>query len=379
VLTDDVKAVSVDDHLIEHPRVWQDRLPKKYLDAGPRIVDIESGGQQWCYQGVVDGSTGLSAVAGTPNQERGLDPRRFDEMRPGYYDPVARLADMDLDGVSVQLNFPNWPGFAGSRFLRVGGDMDLNLLCVEAYNDFVIDEWCAAAPDRYIPLIILPLWDPDLCVAEIQRCAPRGVRAIAFPDNPALLNLPSFYTDHWDKVFSAAEDADLVLCMHFGGSGAVPLISSDAPNAVSVVLLGITLFDSMTEIVLSPVFHNHPRLKIAYSEGEIGWLPYAMMRIDQVWEHYRHYRLEKKINADVRPSDLIRQHIWGCFIDDPVGIQMRHEIGVDRILWESDYPHADSLFPRSRSHITEVLTDVPDKEAAMIVEHNARSLFRFGV
>jgi predicted TIM-barrel fold metal-dependent hydrolase len=377
MLRDDVQAVSVDDHLIEHPRVWLDRLPEKYGDARPHIVDLDGGGQQWCYEGVVQGTTGLSAVAGTPNQKRGRDPIHYGEMRPGYYDPVARLADMDADGVAVQLNFPQWPGFAGSRLMR-SNDLELGHLCVQAWNDFVVDEWCAAAPDRYIPMMILPLWNMQLIIDEIQRCAAKGTRAIAFPDQPALLGLPSWHSNEWDDVLSAVEETDLVLCLHFGGAGVRPSTPPDAPQAVGTTLMGSMLMSSMVDITFSQTLHRHPNLKFALSEGEIGWLPYALMRMDQVWDHYRYYNLEKTIDQDVRPSDLAKKHFWGCFIDDPVGIQARHEIGIDHILWESDYPHADSLWPTSRDRIAEVLADVPDDEAKMIVETNARKLFRFG-
>jgi predicted TIM-barrel fold metal-dependent hydrolase len=370
-----MKAISVDDHVIEHPKVWTDRLSSKWGDAIPHIVELENGSEQWCFEGIVQGMTGLSAVAGTPLKERALDPGRFDEMRPGAYDPIARLEDMDLDGVEMHLLFPNWSGFAGSRFYRAN-DKALASECIKAYNDFLIEEWYAVAPTRYIPMMLVPVWDADECITEIERNAAREFRAIAFPDNPALIGLPSWHTDHWDGVLSAAEAAQTPLCMHFGGSGGTPTISKDAPLAVATSLMGSTLFHSMADIMLSPTLHKHPNLKIAYSEGQIGWMPYALQRIDQVWEHYRFYDIEPTINAEVRPSDLFRQHIYGCFIDDMVGVEMRHSIGVDNILWEADYPHADSVFPNSRTNLAKMLAGVPDDECHKIAELNARKLFR---
>jgi predicted TIM-barrel fold metal-dependent hydrolase len=366
----------VDDHVIEHPDVWQDRVPAKLREQAPRVVDLPDGAQQWCYEGIIAGTTGLSAVAGTDLRERCMDPPRFESMRPGCYDPKARLVDMDEDGVACELLFPNFAGFAGGRFLR-SRDKELGLICLQAYNDFVIEEWFGAAPDRYIPMMILPVWDTDACVAEIDRCADQGFRAIAFPDNPAPLGLASFYGTEWDAVLSAAEAADLVLCMHFGSSGVTPAVAADAPNAAPTAVAGATLFGSMTDLVYSPVLHRHPRLKVAYSEGQIGWIPFALQRLDQVWEHYRYYKVEPSLNPDVRPSDLFRTHVWGCFIDDAVGLELRDKIGVDRILWESDYPHADSLFPKSRTVLEENLRDVPEDEARLIAGDNARALFRF--
>jgi hypothetical protein len=143
--------------------------------------------------------------------------------------------------------------------------------------------------------------------------------------------------------------------------------------------MGATLFASMTELLLSPVFHKHTGLKIAYSEGQIGWIPYALQRIDQVWDEYRYFNIEPKINAEVRPSELFAKHVWGCFIDDQVGVDLRHQVGINNITWESDYPHADSLWPNSRTTAEKLLANVPTDESKKILETNARVLFNFGL
>jgi predicted TIM-barrel fold metal-dependent hydrolase len=382
-LQDHMQLISVDDHLIEHPRVWADRLPAKYQELGPHIVEVPraKGGapsQVWEYQGQAYPQIGLNAVAGKKPEEYGIDPSRFDEMLPGCYDPVQRLADMDLDGVEAALCFPSFPRFAGTVFLE-GEDRDVALASVTAFNDFMLDEWCAAAPHRYIPVMLLPLWSTELCVAEIERCSARGARAISFPDNPAgPLGLPSFFTTHWDDVFRAATAARLPLCMHFGTSRITPATSADATSAVHTALFGITLYNSMCEVIFSSILDRHPELKIVYSEGGIGWLPYALQRIDQVWEKYRHYTfIEPPLDPHRRPSEVARDHIWGCFIDDPVGIRMRDEVGIDQLLWESDYPHVDSLWPNSRKNAETAFADVPDEEVARITSQNARALFHF--
>jgi len=160
LLTDDMKLISVDDHVFEHPRVWLDRLPSKLHDRAPQVVETEAGAEQWLHEGELvshlEVNLGLSASAGVEWEDRSFEPMRFDQMLPGLYDPVARLKDMDEDGVWAQTCFPSFPRFAGVRFLRTK-DKELARLCVRAYNDFILDEWCAAAPDRYVPLIILPL------------------------------------------------------------------------------------------------------------------------------------------------------------------------------------------------------------------------------
>jgi predicted TIM-barrel fold metal-dependent hydrolase len=373
-LNPNTKLISVDDHIVEHPRLWLDRLPAKWHDMAPHVVDVGDT-EQWCFEGVVNGMTGLSAVVGTELRERGLDPLRFEDMRRGCWDPVARLADLDEDGIDAQLNFPNYSGFAGGRFYRAK-DKELALLCVQAYNDYVIEEWCAAAPDRYIPAMILPLWDVTLSAAEIDRCAPMGFKAIAFPDNPAILGESSFQSGAWNPVFARAEAGRLPLLMHFGGSGLVPPISGDAPLAAQTTVMGATLFGSMAELLLSPVFHTFPDLKVAYAESQLGWVPYALERLDLVWRDYRYFKLEPAINVDVPPSRLFRSNVSVCFINDHVGVELRHHVGVENILWEADYPHADSSWPHSRKIVEEMMLDAPEDEAALIVEGNARRLFR---
>lgn len=374
----EMTVISVDDHIIEHRDVWQSRLPQRHREAGPRIVVVD-GRERWQYEGRIeataDGASGFSAMAGTDFTERMQDPGSFDNMRPGCYDPAARLADMDADGVWAQVCFPNFSRFAGARFFH-GKDKELSLLCVQAYNDFVLDEWKAAAPERYAPLIILPFWDPGLCVAEIARCAAKGAQGLTFPDNPAPMGLPSFYTDHWDGVFSAIEEAGLPICMHFGSSGTVPALASDGPSAAGAAVMGSTLFHSMTDLIFSPVFHRHPGLKVLFSEGGIGWIPFAIQRLDMVWEYYRFYKVKPTIDADVRPSDLVRRHIYGCFIDDPLGVEQRHVLGTGNLLFESDYPHSDSIWPNSHRALSTMMADVPDAEVRQMVSGNAARLFR---
>jgi predicted TIM-barrel fold metal-dependent hydrolase len=188
------------------------------------------------------------------------------------------------------------------------------------------------------------------------------------------LDQPSFHTDHWDPIFSAAEDVDLPLCMHFGTSGKVPNTAPDAPMAVMISLMACNSMYAIADLVFSPVFHRHPKLKIAFSEGGIGWIPYLLDRMDGTWEKHRFYQ---NVNQEVRPSELFHKHMWGCFITDEHGVASRHEIGIDRLLWECDYPHSDSHWPNSRKVAAEQFLDVPDAEVHQIVELNARELFKF--
>ena len=377
-LRDDMQLISVDDHLVEPPHLWQNRLPARFLEAGPKIVEEEAadGGAPvhvWYYEGRRYPQIGLNAVAGKRPEEFGTEPVRYSDMLPGCYDPEARVIDMDLDGVQAAVCFPSFPKFAGTVFLK-GEDKELAGLCVRAFNDFMLDEWCAAAPERLVPIVMLPLWDVDACVAELHRTAGRGARTVTFPENPVPLGLPSFHTDHWEPLFSALEEADIPLSMHFGTSGQAPVTAPEAPFAVTITLFGCNSMYAAADLLFSPVFHRHPNLKVALAEGGIGWVPYLLERADYVWDRHRFYQ---NVNQDVKPSDLFRRNIWGCFIDDVHGLTNRYEVGVDRITWECDYPHSDSNWPNSRKRAVEVFADVPDDEVARMVEWNARELLHF--
>ncbi len=385
-LQDWMQIISVDDHLIEHPKVWTDRLPEKYKEDGPQIIETPEGHHVWRYQGEIYPYIGLNAVAGKEPKDFGLEPVRYDQMIPGCYDPDERIKDMDIDGVQAALCFPSFPGFGGGVFHR-SKDKELALETVKAWNDFMVDEWCATDPERLIPLAILPTWDVDLAVAEFKRAAERGARTVSFPDAPAALGMPGWESEYWYPVFDVANETGVSLSLHFGSGSFVPGFGGSAsaafPNpenaqessfVAQIPLYSTNLMWAVSEIAFSGSLQKFPNLKILLAEGGIGWLPYLTERIDYTWERHRYYT---GIDQVTRPSELIHKHFWGCYIDDNHGIANRHEIGVDRILVEVDYPHSDSQWPHSRKIIGESLVDVPDDEAHMIVETNAREVLMF--
>jgi len=365
--------ISVDDHIIEHGRVWTDRLAVKWHELCPHVVE-EGDREFWVYDGNRSETMGLNAVAGREREDYSTDPVRFSDMIPGCYEPAARVADMDRDGVRASLGFPSYPRFCGQTFLMAGTDRELGLLCVQAWNDFVLDEWCATAPDRFIPMIIGPLWDPQGMADEVERCAARGARALSFCENPAKLGLPSLHDDHWDPLWRACEQTETVVALHIGTSGSIPVTSPDAPVPVGIALAGTLAQAACTDIMMSRIPPRFPNLRFALSEGGIGWVPYALERADYTWERHRFW---SGLGDDRKPSDVFRECIWMCFIDDVAGLEMRERIGVDKIMWECDYPHSDSTWPHSQKRAAEVLGGLPDDEVAAITHGNAERLFRW--
>jgi predicted TIM-barrel fold metal-dependent hydrolase len=373
MLPEDVQIISVDDHVIEHANVWADRLPAKYRDSGPTIVHGSDGGDYWTYEGKQAGNFALNAVAGKDPQDFGTDPGNYADMLPGCFQIEDRIRDMDIDGVWAQVCFPNMAGFAGRVFFE-SNDMALGEMCVQAYNDFILDEWCAFGPERQIAQVMVPFWDVPKSVAELERTIVRGARAFTFPEAPHRLGLPSFHTDHWDPLFALAQDAGLPVAMHFGSGGGAMGYSKDAPHVVSSAMMGMNSMSAVMDLVLSPVFHKFPRLNVVMAESGIGWVPYVLERVDYAWQRQRWV---SDVNREVPPSQLFRSNIFACFIYDVHGIANRYEIGVDRILFESDYPHSDSNWPNTRERLGGLLKDVPDEETRLMVEDTSRRIYRF--
>jgi predicted TIM-barrel fold metal-dependent hydrolase len=368
-LPDDVRAVSVDDHIIEPPGLWQDRLPERYRADGPHVVDLDDGTQAWVYEDQV-----IRTVRGNTRTRPGFehDPNgwaRFDEMRPGCYDPKARLADMDADGVWAQLGFPDFCRFAGHRFLT-GHDPRLARLCVQAYNDFVVDEWCRADPERLIPLAIVPWWDVPAAVDEVGRMRDRGARAVAFSENPTTLGLPSVYTDHWEPLWAAIADAGLVVCLHIGSSSKLLRSSDDAPPSVALTYVGANSMIACGDWLFSGILERHPRLRVAFSEGGAGWVPYVLERADQVFAEF-----VEVLPATRPPRELFAEHMYVCMLEDTTALAALDVIPVDNIMWESDYPHESGTFPNSRARLETSLAGVPGDIAVKIAAGNARRLF----
>lgn len=374
MLPADAQMISVDDHVVEPAGVWWDRLPARHREDGPHVVDVGED-QAWVWEGrrYDFGLMGSPKTRIFRGDGSGADikARRYADMVPACYSVQDRVKAMDIDGVHAALLFPTWPRFAGTLFLQAT-DRDLALLCVRAWNDWMLDEWCAAEPTRFIPMTMIPLWDPGKAADEIRRCAAKGSRSITMCENPAPLGLPSFWTGFWDPVFEAAQETGLVLSMHIGTSGSLVSPSPESTEPVSISLCGVNSMMACADLIFSGVLHRFPGTRIALSEGGAGWVPYLVERMDFTWERTRYETLR-----GTRPSELFQQHFWACFIADETALTVRDLIGVDRLMWECDYPHNDCNWPDSRKIFEQVTASIPDDEVRMIAEQNARNLYNF--
>ncbi|TML63777.1 MAG: amidohydrolase [Actinobacteria bacterium] len=371
---DDLVLVSVDDHVVEPPDMFERHLPAKYRDVGPRIVRRDDGTEVWLYQGRELPNIGLNAVAGRPPDEYGLEPTSFGEMREGCYDVDRRVRDMDANGVLGSMCFASFPQLCGQVFARTE-DKDAALAILRAYNDWHIDDWCGSHPGRFIPLALPPIWDPQAMADEVRRVAAKGCHAVSFSENPSKLRLPSFHTDHWDPFWTACADEGTIVCLHIGSSSELVVTAADAPIDVLITLQPINIVQAAADLLWSPVLRKFPTLRFALSEGGIGWIPYFFDRVD--WIYQRHHYWTGQDFGDLLPSQLFRERIVVCFIDDPAGVENRHHVGLDRICWEADYPHSDSTWPQSPETLMKSLDGVPDDEIDAITHLNAMRHFRF--
>jgi predicted TIM-barrel fold metal-dependent hydrolase len=371
---DDMIMVSVDDHLVEPPHLFEGRLPARFQDRAPRVERRPDGSDVWVFNGTKIPNIGLNAVAGRPKEEYGMEPTAFEEMRPGCYDVHERIKDMNAGGVLGSMNFPSFPGFS-ARLFAACDDKELALAVLRAYNDWHIDEWCGSYPGRFIPMALPILWDAEVCAEEVRRVAAKGCHSLTFTENPVALGYPSFHDASWDPLWRALCDEGVVLSIHLGSSGQLTFTAPDAPVDVMITLQPMNICSAAADLLWSRVVKVFPDIRIALSEGGTGWIPYFLDRVDRTYD--MHHGWTGQDFGDKLPSEVFREHFLTCFISDPIGVRLRHEIGMDNIAWECDYPHSDSSWPQAPEELAQVVIGVPDDEVEKITWGNACRWYSF--
>ena len=390
-MQENLKIISVDDHVLEPRDVWQDRIPARLRDRAPRVerkfgyvsieprkqgfIEGDGPGARWCdvwmYDDLVHPHT--AGYAQLRLTTEGLDPVApitIDEMLPGCYSQGPRIADMDANDVEASLCFPTFTRFCGQTFAE-RADKELALLCVQAYNDWMIDDWCGGeGRGRLIPQTLVPLWDAQLAAAEVRRCAAKGSGAIAFSEQPAALGLPSIYSNEWDPLFEACQETNTVINMHIGSASKLPTTSPDAPVSLWLTLTAQNAMGAYADWLLSGVLERYKNLKIALSEGQVGWMPYILERIESIWERADLVEPDLRSRVPQPPHTYLPGRVYGCVVDDVHGMKNRDIIGMSQIMFEVDYPHADSTFPASLRTAEKLV------EAAGMTEHEAWQMVR---
>ncbi|HEY8524387.1 MAG TPA: amidohydrolase family protein [Acidimicrobiales bacterium] len=366
-------VISVDDHLVEPPDMFEGRLPAKLADRAPKVIQTPAGKEVWEFEGELYTQVGMNAMAGRRPETMRLEPSRFDEMRPGCWDIHERIKDMDINGVWASLNFPSMiTGFCGRVFSQAR-DQELGLAVTRAWNDWLYEEWYSPYPDRIIPLGITWLSDPEIGAEEIRRNAERGFRSVTLPERPHRIGFPSLFSGYWDPIIAACAETDTVISLHVGSSGGY-----DHPEGSPTLQLGATMFGQLSlsacaEWLWSRYPARYPELKIAMSEGGIGWVAMLLDRLDNIVDRSG-YALDGF--GDLRPAEVLKRNFWFCTIDDPSTIDTRHRIGVENIMLETDYPHGDGTWPDTQEVIASAWGHLPDDELRLLCHENAARLYR---
>jgi predicted TIM-barrel fold metal-dependent hydrolase len=371
----DVKytVISVDDHLVEPPHMFEGRLPSHLQERAPKVVIDERGHEVWEFEGERHFQVGQNAVAGRRPETVKIEPFRFDQMRPGCYDPDARVRDMDIGGIWASLCFPSMiTGFCGRVFSQIA-DRELGYAVTRAWNDWMHEEWWGSHPERFIPLGITDLGDAERGAAEIRRNAARGFTSVSLPERPHRIGFPSIFDEHWEPIIRACAETGTVISLHVGSSGMADFAPGCPPLQIGATLFGQLSLTACAEWVWSAWAVRYPDLKIAMSEGGIGWVAMLVDRLDNIVDRSG-YGLDGF--GGLRPADVLRRNFWFCTIDDPSTIETRHAIGVDHVMLEVDYPHGDGTWPDTQAVIERYWGHLPVDELRRMTHRNAAALYR---
>ena len=369
--------ISVDDHLCEPPHLFEGRLPRRFADRTPRVVDTADGAEAWLFEGTLMPQVGFNAAAGRPPAEVvSRDPIRFSEMRRSAHDIDARIADMDLDGVYASLCFPSFlAGFGGVRLQTTSPDPDFSLALVRAWNDWMFEEWAGRYPERIIANQLPWLHDPELAATEVEHNAARGFRAVTFPESPHQAGFPSLHSGYWDRFVATCAETGTVINVHTGSAGKLPESAPDAPGDVTSALFGAGYALTTTvDWLFSRYAMKHPDLKISISEGGIGWVPSLLDRLEH---HYRKQgdRRGTWIGSKLSAAEMLQRNFWFCLVDEPSAMVQLDRIGVENVLFETDFPHSDSSWPDSQELLHKHIGSMDEYIVRRISWQNASELF----
>ncbi|MDG2003024.1 MAG: amidohydrolase family protein [Novosphingobium sp.] len=372
-------VLSVDDHMVEPAHMFEGRMPAKFKDHAPRIVENVDGSESWVWEDKAYPQVALCAVVGRPKERWGWEATRIDATRQGCWDPKARIADMDIDGVQAQLNFPSFmPGLGGANFTTDTKDPELGQACVRAWNDWYFEEWYSPNPDRFIPSGLVYLGDPEAAAQEVRRNADRGFTAISFVGSPSQKGLPGLRGDHWDPMLRACEETETVICLHVGSDD----WSASPPGSsleIGAICFPLSAYRSTADWIWSGAPVRFPKLQIAMSEGGIAWVPMLMDRLAYVLDHSAANPDDQWQDAGIHPVEVLQRNFNFCSIEFGSGMELRDRIGVERIMVETDYPHADSSWPNTQETLREALQGVSAEDVRKMTWENASKLYRFDV
>lgn len=374
-----MRILSTDSHVMEPPELWSSRVSRDYADRAPRLV-AEADADWWYVDGLKLMSVHGGADVGVrfEDQAKLRMAARMHDVRRGAYDPDAKLADMDADGIEAEVVYTT----LGLQLWRLP-DSALLYELFRAYNDFIA-EFCSAHPKRLAGIALILLDDVERGCAELRRCATIGLKGAmisVYPDESL-----SYDRDIYEPFWAAAAELRMPISLHVGTNRAVPITSSPSRATSDMALKFLStpaLYAttahwvqlSLANMIFAGVFERHPELRVVSLEHEVAWAAHFLQTIDYTYTQRARRAQWHRFAGDARPSDFFRRNVSISFQEDAIGLRLRDVIGVGNLVWGSDYPHAESTFPHSQAIIERIFAGVPDPERRAILEHNAVRLY----
>ena len=362
--------ISTDDHAWERRDTWTSRVPARFRDECPQ-VRTEDEVDYWVYAGTRIRALGTGCAAMRPERDA---VKRWEEVPEAAYDPAARLATMDADGVGVEVLFPQAAGFGGGPFVSTVGDAKLRLACIQAYNDWLAEEWSDFSP-RYVAQALAPIWDVDLAVTEIRRAHGLGHKALVWTSAPESWGFPHFNESYWDPLWGTLQELAMPVALHIGGRSSLPDPWEGFSNMRKLSAISTTAITSnvqvMANVIFSGVLERFSDLKFISVESGLGWVPYLLETADHQYERQRLWNE----GMTLRPSEYFHRNCYVNFWYEATGLALRDQIGVDNIMWEADFPHPTSTYPDSKKLVERCLEGIPDDECEKMLHGNALRLY----
>ncbi len=374
-------VISVDDHVVEPPDLWTRSMSQgSWGDRIPHIATQADGTERWVIEGQVRTSQSLFAT-GALSSDRGAEPQAWREVPAIAYDPQARLAAMDSDGIDCSVLFPSAAGVSGEVICAIK-DLELQAECTRIYNDWIIDVWAAHSP-RFVPQAILPAGSIESAASEARRAVARGHKGVIMPAQPSQINpaAPHLYKPDWDPLWTIIQELDVPVCFHAGSAPSVMFEISPTYDPA-----GARAFDNVRQsagsaalingMVLSGILYRFPKLQAVFPGSAIDYVPFALEALDHQWERQRLAENEGLIE---RPSEIFHRQCYVTTWREKVGLRNRNYVGPDRILWESEFPRSTSTYPQTTRIIENNFADVPAQERELILWRNAARLYKLTI
>ena len=362
-----MRVISADSHVLEPHDLWTSRLAgTSFADRAPRMIEDGKGGHLFAVDGQHPFPIGLAGAAGKPSSELKVLGNKAAELRVGGWDPVARLEDMEADGIVAEVLYPSV-----GMTLAQSTDLEYQLACVRAYNDWLVS-YCAGGQGRLVGLAMIPTASVEAAVEEISRTADAGLRGAMVPGRPPEGH---YAEDRFDPMWAAFAERQMPVSFHIltGGMGGDPTLGS------GIALMGLMsvvqqMQQTLSLLIFGGVFDRHPGLRVVSAEHDAGWVAHFAYRLDQMSERHRNW-LGRGASFARPPSEYLRENCWYTFQKDPVAVETRERVGLTQLMWASDYPHSDSTWPHSRKVIERDFDGVPSDDVAAIVHDNAAALY----